>query len=155
MERTTSPGEFVRLMERFRRLKVFRNITDLKKGEFFTLEYLYREKKANPQTRGVYSSTIAEELDIAPSAVSRMLRTLEEKGYVERSVNREDRRNTFVHLTQKGEKTCAQTVAAMQMVIGRVQARMGGEDIRQLTALCEKLLGILEEESQNLCKGEP
>ena len=36
--------------------------------------------------------------------MSRTLRGLEEKGYVERSVDKKDRRNTYISLTEKGWK---------------------------------------------------
>ena len=39
-----------------------------------------------------------------PPAVSRTLRGLEEKGYVERSADKKDRRNTYISLTEQGWK---------------------------------------------------
>ena len=37
-----------------------------------------------------------------PSAISRTLKGLEERGYVERNINKNDRRNTYVELTAAG-----------------------------------------------------
>ena len=37
-------------------------------------------------------------------AISRTLKGLEERGYVERNINKNDRRNTYVELTAEGER---------------------------------------------------
>lgn len=52
----------------------------------------------------ITSSELAAKTKTLPPAVSRTLRGLEEKGYVERSVDKKDRRNTYISLTEKGWK---------------------------------------------------
>lgn len=49
-------------------------------------------------------SELTAKLKAKGPAVSRTLKTLEDKGYIERDVNKADRRNTYVKLTASGEQ---------------------------------------------------
>ena len=65
------------------------------------------------QEKKITTSGLAERMQVKSSAISRTLKNLEEKGLVERTVNKADRRNTYVELTEKGNvtlKECKKTV---------------------------------------------
>lgn len=62
-------------------------------------------------------SELAAKAGVLPSAISRTLRGLEEKGYIVRNVNQKDRRNTYVELTAKGEETATQCKQNMRDTI--------------------------------------
>lgn len=49
-------------------------------------------------------NNVAQRLDIAPAFASRMLRQLEDKGFVERRSSERDRRVTEVHITEAGRE---------------------------------------------------
>ena len=65
-------------------MKMHRDLcfTGLRKSEFVMLEIIERENGNREQ--GVLASDIAKRLRITAPAVSKMLRSMEEKGYVER-----------------------------------------------------------------------
>ena len=68
-------------------MKMHRDLcfTGLRKSEFVMLEIIERENGNREQ--GVLASDIAKRLRITAPAVSKMLRSMEEKGYVERRVD--------------------------------------------------------------------
>ena len=74
----------------------------ISREEFYMMgtieEYFEREKDAE----GMNVSAIAKALDVSSPAVSRMLRGMEQKGYIMKQVSSQNRRNTLVRLTGKG-----------------------------------------------------
>lgn len=57
---------------------------------------------AHPDIPGVYVSSLAEELSVSVSMISKLLKSLEEKDWILRTVDKNSRRNTFVSLTPAG-----------------------------------------------------
>lgn len=47
--------------------------------------------------------TLARELELSPSRLSRILETLEQRGLLERTISSSDRRNVSLSLTKEGE----------------------------------------------------
>ena len=81
-----------------------------------------------------------------PPAVSRTLRGLEEKGYVERSVDKKDRRNTYISLTEKGWKKGEEVRDRMQDFGCSVMSQLKEEDIDQLVDYLDRIYEIAEKE---------
>ena len=77
----------------------------------------------------ITSSELAAKTKTLPPAVSRTLRGLEEKGYVERSVDKKDRRNTYISLTEKGWKKGEEVRDRMQDFGCSVMSQLKEEDI--------------------------
>ena len=81
-----------------------------------------------------------------PPAVSRTLRGLEEKGYVERSVDKKDRRNTYISLTEKGWKKGEEVRDRMHDFGCSVMSQLKEEDVDQLVAYLDRIYEIAEKE---------
>ena len=79
-----------------------------------------------------------------PSAISRMLRGLEEKKFIERKVDKKDRRNTYVTLTQEGMAITQKAEAEMNVFTSNVIAAMGEEVSRTLIKLFNQLVDVME-----------
>ena len=96
--------EFLATAHRFKKIHMDGIFPEISKGEFWALKIIQKATLQNESGCGVYVSTIAERLKVTPSAISRMLKGLEEKDLIERKVDKNDRRNTYVTLTEKGKK---------------------------------------------------
>ncbi len=122
----------------------------LTRGEFFCLNRLCHHKRKHPESAGLYSSELAEHLHILPPAVSRILRRLEEKGFISRNIDPADRRNIFVTVTEAGEACWQGTADRLEHFTNRLFLEMGEEDLWELVALLERLADlsqtILQEE---------
>ncbi len=95
---------------------------------------------------GICISGLAERLQVSSPAVSRMVGTLEEKGYIGRGTGKEDRRNTYITLTEKGKEAKAASEAALCGLMERVTLRMGERDMEELLRLWNRLADIMEKE---------
>ncbi|MBO5523769.1 MAG: winged helix DNA-binding protein, partial [Roseburia sp.] len=74
------------------------------------------------------------------------MKGLEEKGLIERSVNRADRRNTYVELTEHGKRVMKECKSDLDEVMLAVFAKMGPEDIRRLIGYLDEIYLIAKEE---------
>ena len=130
-------------------MKMHRDLcfTGLRKSEFVMLEIIERENGNREQ--GVLASDIAKRLGITAPAVSKMLRSMEEKGYVERRVDEKDRRNTRVSITPDGKEAEQQVRRQMQEFITGVIERLGEERTKELIHLMNRYTEIMQEENQN------
>ena len=134
--------ELFRAMNQFRKLKVGDMMPDISKTDFFMLSTIMDKGEGGKVT----TSELAAKLKMLPPAVSRSLKGLEEKGYIERSVNKKDRRNTYVELTPEGERITNE-VRQLMCDFGRsVMAQVNEEDVERLILYLNNIYEIAEKE---------
>lgn len=153
VEEASLQSDFMRVASRFTRLHLVDIFTDVSKGEFFLLQILHQHRKGCADSQGMYVSELAAEMRMATPGVSRMLKSLEAKGYIERHVDEKDRRNTYICITQAGEDVRTGLMRHMSQLMDRVFEKMGYDEVRQLIALWNRLLEAMHEELKNYGKG--
>ena len=138
--------EIFRALHRFGRLNTGQLIEmeGLTQGEFFGLAMLHEHLKEHPE--GMHVRELADKARVSPPRVSRMLRDMEEKGLIERRIDRDDRRNTYITLTEAGEAARQRTAARLSTFLDRAVDRMGPENIRTMIDLWNRFADILEDE---------
>ncbi|WP_394924678.1 MarR family winged helix-turn-helix transcriptional regulator [uncultured Robinsoniella sp.] len=146
--------EFMRVSHRMRRLNMSHVFSDVSQGEFFALEMLRKFQQRNGDSRGVIVSDLARSLRVSPPAASRTLKNMEEKGLIRREVDKNNRRNTYVYLTEKGMESRDMASKAMEDFTGRIMKRMGDENVEMLISLIQKMTTIMEEELADKGKGD-
>ena len=87
---------------------------------------------------------IAFALDVVPSSVTRAVRALADDGLVAVEANPEDRRSSLVAITDRGRARLRRFDETGLAVTASVMADWSREDVRQLTALLERLIGTWE-----------
>ena len=117
---------------------------DMTKMDGMTLMAIARANCA--QNEKITTSGLAEEMQVKPSAISRTLKNLEEKGLVERTVNKADRRNTYVELTERGNVALKECKNTVDELMEAVFAKMRQEDVEQLTNYLDELFQITRTE---------
>ncbi len=138
--------ELIQLMRRMRKARLNVLSEQVIYTEYFALEQISRYMEEHPGSGGIYVSELALSMNIVPPAASRLLNSMENKGFIARKVDPGDRRNTFVCLTPSGEEVLAQTARDMDALKTRLVHRMGREDLIALIDLWTKLADIMEEE---------
>lgn len=88
---------------------------------------------------GVSVSDLAGFLNVSIPTVSRCIRKLSAKGYVQKTLNEKDKRGTYVSLTPDGEKLCQNSYRTISAFLSRVLARMDSAEIEQFIATMDKL----------------
>lgn len=94
--------DFLKLHQHLRHMN-WSKVTQISQAEYLIITFLHCSQELHPEVPGVYVSALAEELTVSVSMISKLLKTLEEKGWILRTVDRNSRRNTFVSLTDLGE----------------------------------------------------
>ena len=146
MEHKEIQKELCQALHRFGKLNTGQLIEmeGLTQGEFFGLSMLREHLKEHPE--GMHVRELADKARVSPPRVSRMLRDMEEKGLIERRIDRDDRRNTYIVLTETGEAARQRTTARLSTFLDRVVDRMGLENVQTMIDLWNRFSDILEDE---------
>ena len=94
---------------------------------------------------GARQKDIAEKIGINPSSLSEQIDRLEADRYLERIANPDDRRSTLLVLTEKGKARAWEVADERAKRAKALCGNLTEDEIDQLIALLEKLLGPAEE----------
>ena len=134
--------KFAAIIARLHKLKLSNILTGISEIEFKTMSAISRISKSGD----VKVSDIARYLELSAPAVSRTMKSLEEKEYIERHTDKQDRRNTFVKLTTKGEKQLKAWMKVFEEFSEAIFARLGDEKSNQLLEDLEAFVKASKEE---------
>ncbi len=138
--------QILKTANRFAKMKFGNIFPKVSKREFEMLAAVQEYMDKNAGKQGIHVSGLAMRLKVSSPAVSRMVGMLEEKGYIGRDIDKEDRRNTYIYLTDKGRAVKVSAEEAMRRLTERVMLRMGDRDMQELIMLWNRLADIKEEE---------
>ena len=138
-------GESFEIAEKFHRMRQLMMHLPSKLGvshsEFCTMNIISESDSPD----GIAVSAIAAALEVTPPAVSRMLKSLEERGLIERRVNAFNRRSTVVKLTKNGEKLLDVAHERFIGMIHCISDKMGSEQLREFNRLYNEILNIMSD----------
>lgn len=148
--------EFLSAMNKLRLLKKRIQFPDLgiSHAEFWLLITISERSRQHQDARegglvGVTTTELVEELEVTPSAVSRMLRGIEDRGLIRREASKTDRRVAYLMVTEAGNALLDQEMARRDIMIERVLRRMGEQDARRFIELFTRLYQIVKEELED------
>ena len=99
--------------------------------EFAVLEMIHKLSAQHDAIYGAAISDLQKKMEILPSALSRLLRGMAEKGLCVRRIDPKDRRSSYVSLTEAGQER---------------RERMGEGRFRELIEQWERFGDVLETE---------
>jgi DNA-binding MarR family transcriptional regulator len=115
----------------------FHNITNdigLTHNEKMVLFVLHDISKDNR----VSLCVLRERIRLAPSTVTPIITLLEEKGLIERNIDKSDRRNIFLQISSKGRVQIDRVQIEVKKVMSKYIEYMGEDDTKQLIRLISK-----------------
>lgn len=142
------PGKFLATFHRFKKLDMTPIMEGLSPGEAQLLTVIECKEKEEK----IRVSGIAERMNVSSPAVSRMLKKLEEQGLIERNIDKEDRRNTYVKTTESGDKLVEQIKYNLHDFAGSVLSQMKEEDYERAIAFLNELYDAAEEKLSKIRK---
>jgi DNA-binding MarR family transcriptional regulator len=87
---------------------------------------------------------LAERLDITPGGVTRIITSLEERGYIQRTISSEDRRGIKVTLTERGCKIVSEIREASIQLHGNILEQIKPEKRKQVLEGIKRLNSALD-----------
>ena len=145
MENLSGAQGFLLLHQHLRRMDWSKITTGVTQPEYLILTALHVHHQEDPESQGVYVSALGEELSVSVSMISKLLKSLEEKGWIQRTVDKNSRRNTFVTLTDLGEEVYQNASAQMIAFHKGVVESLGQEKFSQLLSSAATLFRAYED----------
>ena len=133
-------GEFFRAMHQFRKLNVASILPDISQSEFAAMNEIMDKGEDGKIT----ISELACKSKVHSSAISRTLHGLEEKGYIERNIDKKDRRNICVELTDRGESVVIEARQIMCDYGKSVVDHLKPKELERLIAYMDKIYSVAE-----------
>lgn len=90
-------------------------------------------------------SDIREYLAISKGAVSQMLGSLEKKGFINRDIDKNNRRNLIVTLTPEGHEILERQYDDFSNRLEKIISRLGADDVRQMVTIVNRMIEITNE----------
>ena len=114
------------------------NINRASKGELFVLHYL---SERNAQ---VLPSELSAALNASTGRISALLSNLEKKGQIEREIDKTNRRNILVTVTEEGHKRAETEMKEIRKKITHVFTEMGEADTTEFIKLTKEFWGLMQ-----------
>ena len=98
MENLSGGQGFLLLHQHLRHMDWSKITPGVTQPEYLILTALSVHRQTQPDSQGLYVSSLAEELSVSVSMISKLLKSMEEKDWILRTIDKHSRRNTFVSI---------------------------------------------------------
>ena len=134
--------KFYTISERMRRIMAQRvHIHSITKQEFFMMQMI---RWLEQEGKKVNTVRLSEALSVSKSAVSQMVNSLEDKCFVKRQLEAEDRRQPSIHLTERGCSMLTQEEASVYNGFFCIFDQLGEEKSNLFLSLLEDFAMLCE-----------
>lgn len=141
-------NELVRSIFQFKRLTytgfgmdIDKNKTNINMSEFILMNGI--AENAIDSQNNVDMTDIRGYLAVSKAAISQMLGSLEKKGYINRDVDQNNRRNIIVTLTPEGREVLESQYEDFTSRLDDIMSCLGEEDVRQIITMINRLIKII------------
>lgn len=132
--------ELMYTFRKFKKIKMCneKNSTGLTHNEIMVL-FILNDISSNKK---VLLSTLRQRIKLAPSTVTPIITLLEEKGLIERDIDKEDRRNIYICISPKGEEYTKKVEKFIKDEMNEYIEYIGEEDTKELIRLISKTINF-------------
>ena len=136
--------QYIHALFRFRKIGVnLPQLSELNMTEITILKNIVKGSDCSHHNMSV--SEMQSKLHITKSAISQMMNSLEKKGYIEREIDKADRRKIVATLTPRGEDILKEAKRNVDQRLEETISRFGKENTKQLIILLNQLSDIVED----------
>ena len=139
------------IIRKLKLLNLSGSLNILPHGELTILDILWKASESHPG-QYITVSDIAKQLGVTRPAISRTLRKLEMKGCIQRLTDRQDRRITYVLITEDGRTALNENIEIITSFMNRVFSHFEPNEIDEYFNLSKKLVDSITEEEKLLLK---
>lgn len=94
------------------------------------------------------ASELADALGVNKSAITVKLEKLEKKGLIYRERDKEDRRNVYLYLSEKGKKVYEEVETKIESFVSKYLNELDHEDLEAFINLYEKIVTIIQKHKE-------
>lgn len=116
-------------------------LDNLSLEQFSILRNLYNEELLR-------ASELADALGVNKSAITVKLEKLEKKGLIYRERDKEDRRNVYLYLSEKGKKVYEEVETKIESFVSKYLNELDHEDLEAFINLYEKIVTIIQKHKE-------
>ena len=142
--------DMFKTMFRFRKMNMGRIIDPVSPSEYKMLDILAGCPGNERTDKKFLITQLAVISKVSVPAVSRLLKTMEIKGYICRMLDERDHRSTWVGITEKGRAVCEECRKALNAFAEKVIRRMDQDQVQQLIELLNDMFDIMSDELNQL-----
>ena len=143
MMKNSAHYKLMRVMNRFKGEFRMDKLLGIKKSEVFMIlaidSYMQNHKS-------VTVSQISEMMRMTNAAVSKTIGSLEDQGYILKVINKKDKRQSYLELTENGKNKLAEIHSEMNSFAESVIKQFGDEKMERLYELLDEINEIAEQE---------
>lgn len=118
---------------------VFERITRVSKGEIFVLKILLFNNGTSTPTE------ISEAMKSTKGRISAILNSLEKKGFIGREIDKDNRRNIIVTLSDSGRDYVMKELLECYRIVAHVFEELGEKDSKKFVELTERVFHLMNE----------
>ena len=151
----TLAQDFIVIMNKWKKLihKIQpKNKNSVFPGEYMMLNAIYQKiqciSQKNMEVPGVKVSELSEKLHSSKPATSKMLKNLEDKGYILRITDTKDRRVVYINLTESGTAIIKEAFTRMHDFSMKAMVRLGEQDAKEMIRILNKFYDAMNTEIQ-------
>ena len=135
--------KFVNIMHKFRNNNYLDKVIGMKKSEYMML---LRIDSTIKEFGTATVSQISDTMKMTNAAASKTIGDLEDNGYIEKKVNKEDKRQVHIELTKKGNEKFIFIKNEIDEFTQSIFNKFGKENADKLLELMKKMYEITSEE---------
>lgn len=129
----------------------FKPAFNISKGEFMMLctieKKIEENRKEDDNVLSVSVSEINKFKGTSKAATSKMLSNLEDKKYIERIIDKKDKRVIYIKMTEEGSGILERIKIQFDQFIEDILQKLGDRDTKELSRILNRLYQILREET--------
>lgn len=99
---------------------------------------------------GTPATKIAPLMGMEARSLTRLLKTMEENGYIERMADKQDGRKVIIRLTEEGKRKREMSKQTVKTFIGRVQQKLSEEELRIFFRVMDKVQEAIQTPKQEM-----
>lgn len=138
MDNTKYTEDFIRTMGKLIKSFAHKNSGEFTRGEMFILNFLL------DSDRSVQPRDICEVMMISSARVAAALKSLEEKGWVQRQGDQNDRRKVLVSITESGKKAVLEKRKAVELHTNNILNNLDEDQICEFLRLSQAIIDVSE-----------
>lgn len=142
--------EFYQICERVRKMRFPDFCEGIPKADMTVLTNVNHCKNAGDDRIKV--SDVVRTMKAPAPLISRSLKNLEDKGMIIREVDKKDRRNTLLTLTERGQEAIERSEARMLYFMQQVVSKVGMEEMAKFNAGMSRFIDAMEQEVKEINK---